>query len=92
MEDGGVNILAISSLFSGPTAKVFISTSGSLMVGATSFRAREKWDVASAPGLYSRASSPFSRPQRSVIRSLVSQRSQSRAAMHPLPAAVMACR
>lgn len=39
-----------------------------------------------------RSSSPVGRPHRSVMRWCVSQRSQSSAAMHPVPAAVIACR
>src|SRR5438045_3249118 len=41
---------------------------------------------------YTLSSSPFGRSQRSVMRSCVSQRSQSRAAWQPVPAAVTACR
>ena len=52
--------------------------------------AAEDQEGARRGGLYTRSSSPFGRSQRSVMRSCVSQRSQSSAAMQPVPAAVTA--
>jgi len=53
-------------------------------------RASGAQNYSGAQSYYSLSSSPTGRSHRSVIRSWVSHFSQSRAAMHPVPAAVTA--